>query len=184
MLRLVAELVLTTMYLFAPALVANMAPPIAAKLFPHHNKPVWKRVLGRNKTWRGFVAGALVGVVVLVVQAEVVPLVGGDWLERFEILPYREISTAQAALLGALLGTLALVGDAGESAIKRRLGMPPGESWWPDRIDWLVPVVTFLTLFAGWQALLLGLCMALVAYIMHRPMCIVFHDVGLKATPH
>jgi CDP-2,3-bis-(O-geranylgeranyl)-sn-glycerol synthase len=59
------------------------------------------RLLGSHKTWRGLVAGALGAAIAA-------PLCG------------------YSAVLGLAFGTLALVGDAGSSALKRRLRLAPG----------------------------------------------------------
>jgi len=60
-----------------------------------------KRLFGSHKTWRGLVGGVLAG-------ALAAPLLG------------------LGMALGASFAALALIGDALSSAIKRRLGVPPG----------------------------------------------------------
>jgi hypothetical protein len=107
-----------------------------------------------------------------------------DAVRGLELLPYREYSTAQAALVGGLFGSLALVGDAAESAVKRALKKPPGTPWWPDRVDWIVPLAPALYLMVGVQAFVYVGCMAFFALFAHRAFCIVFHSVGLKEVPH
>ncbi|PIT98387.1 MAG: hypothetical protein COT71_01010 [Candidatus Andersenbacteria bacterium CG10_big_fil_rev_8_21_14_0_10_54_11] len=115
------------LWLLLPAMAANMAPVFAAtyNLFPALNRPLdggvkWqtRRLLGKNKTIRGLLAGAFAGL-----------LVGG---------------IQGAALRGLLMGIGALTGDAAKSFAKRRLNISPGTSWKPwDQIDFVIGAIAF-----------------------------------------
>lgn len=113
----------TLIWIMIPAGVANMVPPIAAKVWPKWETPVdggkmlWgRRVLGDHKTIRGLVTG--------VVTAEII------FLLLRPALPW---------YLGLVLGVGALGGDMLKSFFKRQLGVASGLSWFPwDQIDWIV----------------------------------------------
>ena len=117
---------------FLPAGVAN-ASPVIANVIPGLKKwqtPMdfdkhWhgKRLLGPNKTWRGVFTGCMLAV-----------LTG--------ILLFMLVSNGRSLLetvwLSLLMGFGALMGDAVESAIKRRRGVASGHSWFPfDQIDYI-----------------------------------------------
>jgi CDP-2,3-bis-(O-geranylgeranyl)-sn-glycerol synthase len=141
---------------FLPAGIANMAP-VFASLVPglrNWNMPLdggatWrgKRVLGENKTVRGFVAGILCAAVTAAI---------------ISLISHGIYSGANPILLGILLGLGALIGDSVKSFFKRRLGISPGKSWFPlDQIDYILGAIAFtffyLPLRPAQYLLLLGL---------------------------
>jgi CDP-2,3-bis-(O-geranylgeranyl)-sn-glycerol synthase len=164
-------LVVKSLYFFLPAYFANMAP-VLFKWIPFLNKPIWKRRLGRNKTWRGLVTACLTGILIFLLQKW---LFGFEFFYRISIIDYSDFSI----LLGFLFGFGAIAGDSIGSFCKRRAGINPGESWKPwDQLDfvfgglvlsWLVYVpkigVTiiilvlspFLHMFFSWIGYLLRL---------------------------
>lgn len=115
------------LWLFLPAIAANMAPVFAARyhLLPGLNRPldggnIWrnKRILGDHKTARGALIGIFAGTLIGLLQGQ--------------------------ALIGLLQGFGALAGDAAKSFVKRRLSKPPGTSWSPwDQIDFILGAVLF-----------------------------------------
>ncbi len=114
--------ILETIWLLAPAALANMAPVFAARYhwLPQFNLPVdygleWhgRRLLGDNKTIRGFVVGGLTAALVGSLQSSVIQ--------------------------GTVIGLGALLSDAAFSFVKRRLNISPGASWIPfDQIDFVI----------------------------------------------
>jgi CDP-2,3-bis-(O-geranylgeranyl)-sn-glycerol synthase len=130
-----SQQILFIFLLYAPAMVANMAPVLASK----YNILMWlnkaidlgitlrgKRLLGDNKTLRGFIVGVLSAASV-------------GWLVSLftRMSPYD--SFAHAITFGAATGLGALVGDSVESFCKRRLNIKPGELWIPfDQIDFVI----------------------------------------------
>lgn len=121
--------------LYAPAMAANMAPVFASKynLFMWLNKAVdlgimirGKRLLGENKTLRGFFVGVLsamcVGIFIFLFIHE---------------KPYD--SFLHALIYGAATGFGALVGDSVKSFFKRRRNIKSGDLWIPfDQIDFVI----------------------------------------------
>lgn len=94
-----------------------------------------QRLLGSHKTWRGFISGVIAG-------AGVGRLCGFGWW------------------LGAGFGALAMLGDAGSSAVKRRLGRAPGSE--TPVIDQLPEALLPLLLF--WRPL--GLDTASIVFVV------------------
>lgn len=130
---------LTSVYLFIPAYVANSAPPLLARFFPRWNQPLdcglhfrRRQLLGANKTWRGLIGGTLIGGTVFLLMPSALPW----WY-------------------GTLVAAGALIGDAVESLAKRQSGIPPGRTWFPfDQIDFTIGAFafTFWMYWPGWTA--------------------------------
>lgn len=128
---------------FIPAGVGNMAPVLAARipLMDRLAQPIdhgasWRgiRIFGDHKTYRGYVSGIILGAL----AATALHRVGifGD-------------SLATTALMGAVLGFGALLGDSIKSFFKRRAHMPSGKSWFPfDQLDY---IIGGLVCIAPWQ---------------------------------
>lgn len=145
-------MLLQLLYYFVPAYLANGTPPLLAKLFPRWQAPVdcsttWKgkRLLGKNKTWRGVIGGTLLGGVAFLLQQRFLHLAS---------IPYGSMPWYTGFLLG--LGAI-LIGDCGESLLKRRLGVRPGTPWIPfDQIDFTVGafLLTFWLWWPGWTGFL------------------------------
>jgi CDP-2,3-bis-(O-geranylgeranyl)-sn-glycerol synthase len=124
---------ITALWLFLPAAIGNAAPVFANKI-PGLNR--WttpldfgrtyqgKRIFGDHKTWRGVVTGIVAA-----------GLTG--------FLQYRLSGSSAFAemwtLVAAVIGFGALYGDAIESFLKRQVGVPSGQLWFPfDQVDYIV----------------------------------------------
>ena len=123
-------LILASLYFALPAFFANMAPIVFKNFFKFLAKPVdlgkkfrGKRILGDNKTFRGFFVGILIGILVAYIQ----------YIINF---PINITNYSNWLLIGFLLSFGALFGDSFESFIKRQKGIKPGERFflW-DQID-------------------------------------------------
>ena len=125
---------LKLIWLLIPAGVANMIPPITAKIWPKWNAPIddgkkWKGkpILGSHKTWRGLITGVISAEIVYLVLLLVVSH-NIDWPWWF----------------GGMLGLVGLIGDMVKSFFKRRVGVKSGNTWFPwDQIDWIIGVILF-----------------------------------------
>jgi CDP-2,3-bis-(O-geranylgeranyl)-sn-glycerol synthase len=133
---------LQLVYFFVPGYVANAAPAILFRLFPQWNAPMdfkrtWRgrRILGDHKTWRGALGGTLfAGLFFLLQQWLATRPSAGLTTQAVPFLPYSQLPWWFGFLMG--FGAIVL-GDAGKSFFKRRLGIPPGKSWFPfDQIDY------------------------------------------------
>jgi CDP-2,3-bis-(O-geranylgeranyl)-sn-glycerol synthase len=112
-----------------------MSPVFAKKLniLKFLDKPVdfnkkfrGKRILGKNKTFRGFATGIITATIVIFLQTHF-------YSETLSILPYQEINFI---LLGTMIGFFTLFGDTFESFFKRQLNIAPGKPFIPfDQID-------------------------------------------------
>ncbi|PZW36950.1 CDP-2,3-bis-(O-geranylgeranyl)-sn-glycerol synthase [Humitalea rosea] len=137
-----ASALAAAVWLLVPAGTANMAPVVAAWLLPSWDRPVdfcrslgGKRLFGDHKTWRGMAAGVVAGAAAFAVLQRAPDLRG--------ILADPD-SSQLSPLFGAWIGCGALTGDLVKSFFKRRVGIPPGRSWFPfDQIDWLLGAIAF-----------------------------------------
>lgn len=154
------DLIVSALYLFLPAYVANMAPVVATKvnIFPRlnipldgSNKDTAHPLFGVNKTYRGFVVAILASIGVAFLQLLVRRNGAG---KLFTAFPY---TYENFLLWGLVLGVGALTGDLVKSYLKRRLGIAPGQRWLPwDQLDMVIGgiVFGFLLYRFSWQQVL------------------------------
>src|SRR5688500_15406273 len=139
-----------------------MSPVLAAKVMPGWNTPIdggrlakdGKPLLGRGKTWRGLVGGAFTGGLTALGVAATAPhwdLVSG-W-------DYGAGHPAAIFAFGALVGFMALVGDAVKSYFKRRRGKESGAAW--------VPFVQLDFVVFGLLAMVLGAPLLADGWVRH-----------------
>ncbi len=169
--------ILAAILFFAPAGVANSAPIFANKipLLNRWDTPMdfgkffrGRRIFGPNKTWRGLLAGVLVGGLVAYLEAITV----------YKIDPASTRLVATSVAGGMLLGLGALLGDAVESFFKRQFGVASGKSWFPfDQSDYIlggllvsfpffeVAAETYLWVFVVWFCL--HLLMSYIGFLLH-----------------
>ncbi|MFA5188272.1 MAG: CDP-archaeol synthase [Patescibacteria group bacterium] len=133
-------IILQALYFMLPAYFANMAPVFAAKIFG--KKLAWpldfgkkykgQEFLGKNKTWRGLIAGVLIGVLTVYLQSYLFQF---EFFKSISILDYTQINLI---LYGFLFGFGVILGDAVKSFFKRRAKIKPGDKWFPwDQLDFL-----------------------------------------------
>jgi hypothetical protein len=105
---------------FLPALGGALAhaPVLRYDLLPSLKRPVHRRLFGANKTWRGALA------------MSAGTLAGTSAMHRLpayrERLPAR-LRDAGPLRHGSLLGAAVVLGELPNSALKRRIGIGPGE---------------------------------------------------------
>lgn len=137
---------LKILWFILPAGFANIFASISAKLFPRLNYPLdfeiklnTKRVFGSHKTFRGLVLGLVASTIVFSLQKGL--------FVRYELV--RDISVidydSYNLWLGTVMGFGALFGDSVKSFFKRRVGIRPGNPWFPfDQVDWVLGLLLFL----------------------------------------
>jgi CDP-2,3-bis-(O-geranylgeranyl)-sn-glycerol synthase len=139
--------VLQVLWLFVPAYLANMSPVFVQGRFVRFAGPMdgghsfrGKRILGDHKTWRGLIAGVVVGVATYELQRV---LHGAGIAPGLPLLDYAE----HPLLPGLLMGLGTGVGDAVKSFFKRRVDIAPGASW-PvfDQLDFFAGAYAFVSL--------------------------------------
>jgi CDP-2,3-bis-(O-geranylgeranyl)-sn-glycerol synthase len=144
------EIIIQALWLVLPAYIANASALLVGGGTPIDFDKNWKdgrRILGDGKTWRGFFAGAFVGIsagfgfsiVAILANNSDFAFLGLSDFGRFPIM----IPIIFSICFGALLGDLI------ESFFKRRVGKNRGEDWIPfDQIDFIVGVL-FFSFFMG-----------------------------------
>ncbi len=146
-------LIISSFYLALPAYFANMAP-VLMKWIPF-NVPVHKRWFGKNKTWRGIIFAVIFGMIVAFIQSR--------FTFGIEILDY-----SNWLLIGFLLGLGAIIGDLAESFIKRRLGIKPGERFFPwDQLDFIIGGLVFVSVYfvPPWQVVVMLLVLSVILHV-------------------
>jgi CDP-2,3-bis-(O-geranylgeranyl)-sn-glycerol synthase len=168
------------LYFFAPAYLGNMSPALVKRWFTALAVPIdgghtlgGRRILGDHKTWRGLLAGIVVGAVVFELQRLAFR---GGLGRSLALIDY----SAHPFLPGAIMGFAAGVGDAIKSFFKRRIGIPPGKSWFPfDQLDFLVAAYVFVSVI--WvPPLLLTLASVPVILVGHVVITTIGYWLGLK----
>lgn len=140
------KFVLQCVYVMLPAIIANMAPVLFRGHFKKLAIPIdlgktykGKRILGDNKTLRGYIVGILSSIAVIYIQR---------WLYDypfFRNLSFVDYNSYNMLLLGFLVGFGVLFGDTVESFIKRRLNIAPGKPFAPwDQVDSVIGALIFV----------------------------------------
>jgi len=161
----VAALVVESLKLIFPAYCANAAPVLAGGGLPldfGKNFVDGRRVFGKNKTFRGFFFGLMIGVLVGLTESY---LFGYPLL--FSVL----------SPLGALLGDLA------GAFLKRRLAIAPG-GLLPvvDQVDFVVGAILF-SLPLSIITLELAVAMLIITPPIHLLTNFLAYKLKLKSTP-
>ncbi|MBI2546706.1 CDP-archaeol synthase [Candidatus Woesearchaeota archaeon] len=147
----ILEYVLELFYLMLPGILANMMPVLAArwKILNFLAKPIdsnkkWldnKPILGKHKTYRGFILGIAVAMLVAFIQFKLYNLFV---FKSLSIIPYDRYNPF---LLGFLIGFGVLLGDSVKSFFKRRLNIKPGKPFFPfDQIDSVIGGLLFVSI--------------------------------------
>lgn len=138
------QIILEAIWLMCPAYFANMAPVICRNILPKFAFPLdfnkslgGKPILGKNKTFRGLVCGLVFAIIIARIQFLLKDLFV---IKSISILDYNNW-----LIIGILLGSGALTGDAVKSFIKRRMNIAPGNSLaFFDQIDFVVGALAFI----------------------------------------
>lgn len=155
-----------------PACVANMMPVLVKKL-PVLNYPLdggktffGKRITGDHKTWRGLIFGVLAAVLIALLQMILAP-----YLSVYLLIEYSFVNTV---VVGLLLGSGALIGDAVKSFVKRQIKISEGKSWPPfDQIDWIIGAFIFTEFYFSLSPVIL-----LGALLLLAPLHPLMHYLG------
>jgi CDP-2,3-bis-(O-geranylgeranyl)-sn-glycerol synthase len=143
-----------------PAYCANAAPVIFGGGKPmDFGKKFFdgKPFLGSHKTFKGFLAGIIVGTLVALAQTIIYEQVLFEYGSQFQY----------SILLGFMLSLGALTGDLVESFIKRRLNRSPGSSLpVADQIDFILGAFLF-SIPVSPPSLLAALIILLVTIPIH-----------------
>lgn len=138
-------LIIQAIYLLLPGAFTNMIPPLVKKVnflnYPMDFGKTWKghRIFGAHKTWRGLFFGIVGSVIVITIQHFLYK--HSDLFQKISVFDY---SSSLFIVLGILMGTGVILGDAVESFFKRRKNIAPGKPWFPwDQLDALIGGLAF-----------------------------------------
>lgn len=186
------------LWLFLPSYCANMVPVAAARIVPRWNARLdagrtardGRPLLGANKTWRGLVAGLVVGAVAALLLA----MLAFGPVRTLDFGRAGGASWWRIAAFGGIVGTMTLVGDATKSYVKRRLDRPAGASWFPfDQLDGVVgglagaflasPLLPGWALTAYFGSPWTAIALLVVSPLLHWLSSVGAYAAGWKANP-
>ena len=133
-------MILESLYFALPIYFSNMTPVFARKT-EFLNYPINTKLLGSNKTYRGFFFGVLVSILTVLLQKY---LYQTEFFNQLSLLNYSEINFL---IYGFLFGFGSLTGDSIKSYFKRKIGIKPGKPWIPfDQLDFIIGGLLFISL--------------------------------------
>jgi CDP-2,3-bis-(O-geranylgeranyl)-sn-glycerol synthase len=168
----IVQLIIESLKFIFPAYCANAVPVIAGGGTPidfGRNFFDGKPILGKNKTFKGFFFGLVVGTAV-------------GYLESISLGYPPENS---GLLFGFVVSLGALFGDLAAAFLKRRLGKAPGDLL-PviDQVDFIVGAILFSYLFypslLSWE---LVITVLIITPPIHLLTNFVAYKLGLKKNP-
>jgi len=187
---------LGTTYLLVPLLGGALAHGLCVRFdwLPFLAHPIdgvrfigGRRVFGENKTFRGPAALAAGTSLLMGIQTDLLHDVAA--LRALELIDYSRIN---GWLVGACVGAAAMLAELPNSFLKRRLGVPPGQSaggvkgwllYAVDQVDllagvWLVVVVVIPSIVTP-RRLLLSLG---IVFVVHQLTNIIGYTLGMRAS--
>ncbi len=173
------KFIVSRIYFFLPAYIANMSPPLAAKfkIFEFLNKPIDNDkkfkdlpILGSHKTWRGVLVEIINGTLTAYLQAY---LYNFSFFKNISLFNYQE---KNILFFGLLISSGAILGDLFSASIKRRLNLKPGSKFIPwDQINYVIGNAFLLSFFPEFNLKLFSwLILAFLTFFIH----IVFNRIG------
>ncbi len=167
-------IILTALFYLLPAYIANMFPVITGKI-PGPKWIIQERWFGSHKTWRGFLAAYLGGVLTIWGQTYLVQHF--EFWQNLSLLNYAQISIWK---WGFLFGIGALTGDLVKSFVKRRLNKPSGSPWFPwDQIDLVLGAIIFTYPFYQLELKHL-IILIIITPLLHFLTNVIAYFIGLK----
>jgi len=167
----ITQLIIEALAFILPAYCANALPVITGGGLPidfGKNFFDGKPIFGKNKTFRGFFSGLVVGTAVGFVESTFLNYPKG----------------VQGVLFGFLLSLGALSGDLTGAFIKRRLGLNPGDLL-PviDQVDFIVGAILFSIPLRIVLRPELIIAVLIVTLPIHLLTNFVAYKLGLKSNP-
>jgi len=162
-----AQLIIEALTLIFPAYCANAIPVITGGGFPLDFGGKFidgKPIFGKNKTFRGFFSGLVVGTAVGFVES---------------------IFFSYPATLGLMLSLGALFGDLTGAFIKRRLSLSPGDMLlFVDQFDFVIGAILFsFPIYLPTFPLELIITALIMTPPIHLLTNFVAYKMGLKCNP-
>jgi CDP-2,3-bis-(O-geranylgeranyl)-sn-glycerol synthase len=162
----IIQLIIESLKFIFPAYCANAVPVIAGGGYPiDFGKKFFdgKPILGKNKTFKGFFFGLVVGIAVGLIES---------------------IFFAYPLSFGLILSLGALLGDLTGAFIKRRLGLAPGNLL-PviDQVDFIIGAILFSFFFSFSARLELIIAVLIITPPIHLLTNFAAYKLGLKDNP-
>jgi len=171
--------VVNSILAFLPALIANGSPVVVIGKLIKKTTPMdfnrkfidGRPILGRSKTWEGFIVGTLCGAITGAAYSAI-------------------LSNMLWIIYGLLMGLGAMIGDSLNSFIKRRLNISPGEPFIPmDQLSFVLAAYALVKI-SGIDSLVgcnVGLTeLAIIVYVvlvLHPLTNLIAYKLGLKDKP-
>jgi len=172
--------IIKAMWLMLPAYIANPTAVVFGGGTPIDFGKNWKdgrRILGDGKTFRGLIGGTICGIIIGLIQMQVLPQFSLDAFTPFTL------SAIVALSFGALLG------DIVKSFFKRRLGLARGAKFpLVDQLDfvagaWVLAYIVepkwFIDNFTFW----IIITVIILTPILHRLTNIIGYYIKVKKEP-
>lgn len=167
-------------WILFPAYAANVFPPLArGKTAIDRGIKLWdgRRLFGQHKTVEGFITGTATGTLIGVLESYLEPELNMFASQWGVILPHMSLMAAAAIGFGAMLG------DAGGSFIKRRLGLEPGAKMpLMDQLNFIAGAILVSMWFIQITPLML-VFMLLLTPVLHRLVNIIGYRLHAKKVP-
>lgn len=125
------------------------------------------RWIGDGVTWRGLIAGTLIGMITGAIQGYLAPMILNG-VEPYLITPI-VTNVANGILIGFLLGFGAVIGDALGSFLKRRLRIERGQpAPFLDQLDFIIIAIIFATplVSVDWIFIIIALILTLIIHLI------------------
>jgi len=177
---------LSCVYFFGPAYIANAAPPLVAKfnILNFLAKPIDnnktlnnKPILGDHKTWRGVVSELIICTFLMPVLVWLHDFLG---LDHYSTIGLGPISQQKAIFIGFLLAIGIIFGDLFFAFIKRRLDLKPGAKFAPfDQINYVIGAFIFVQPFLRLE-LKFWFWLIILTFFIH----VLFNRVGYNMGLH
>ena len=160
----------TTLYFILPAYFSNGSGLVFGGGTPvdfGKSDEKGNRWIGDGVTWRGFIAGTIIGTLTGAVQG----YFGPELMQTFGQYIITPIATDlhSGIMIGFLLGFGALLGDAIGSFLKRRLGIGRGKPA-PilDQLDFIVVAIILVAFFVeiNWIFVVMAIVLTLVIHLI------------------
>ena len=142
--------IIQSLWFILPAGLANMAPVFVRKHFKFLAIPLdfgktyhGKRIFGDHKTWRGYLAAIILGIIIAGIQAFL--YFKTDFFKSWTIFPFHGYNFI---IFGFLSGLGAMIGDSIKSFFKRQLNVVPGKKFFPwDQIDFVLGALLLISIY-------------------------------------
>lgn len=177
------EIILSTLFFFLPAYIANAVPPLLDKfkILNKFNIPVdnnkminGKAIFGSHKTWRGVLGIFIIGTLIMPIFFKI-----NNSFQLYEIIRFNYLEW-NPFVFGAIFSLGIVIGDLFFAFIKRQLNFKPGAAFIPfDQTNYVFGIFLLLQYFINLDLSIWAIILV-QTFIIH----IVFNRVGYSLGLH